>query len=51
MRVLQMQQVGWQVSWINSQVLSPKTKKIPAGRLVFGDWLGHLRVSTAVGCT
>ena len=26
-----------------------KTKKIPAGRLTLGDWLGRLRVSTGVG--
>ena len=26
-----------------------KTKKIPAGRVALGDWLGHYRVSTRVG--
>ena len=26
-----------------------KTKKIPAGRLMLGDWLGHHRVFTGVG--
>ena len=28
---------------------SLKTKKIPAGRLALGDWLGHCRVTTGVG--
>ena len=28
---------------------SLKTKKIPAGRLVLGDWSGRYRVSTGVG--
>ena len=26
-----------------------KAKKIPAGRVALGDWLGHYRVSTKVG--
>ena len=30
-------------------VCSFKTKKIPAGRLMLGDWMGHHRVFTEVG--
>ena len=49
--------VGWppdrpesqQFLWVIANFCSLKTKKIPAGRLALGDWLGVYRVLTEVG--
>ena len=38
-----------QFLWVIANFCSLKMKKIPAGRLVLGDWLGVYRVLTEVG--